>query len=137
RRAGLHACPDVSRIPAEVDEMSTLNRRSLLLAGCAVTLISAAGANAATPESKGRKLIVVILRGAMDGMSALPKTDDPDIQAHRAALLDPKAIALSDGFAIHSAMPTLAAMYKSGEAAFVPAIAGPYRERSHFEAQDL
>ena len=114
-----------------------LNRRHLLLAGCAVTLISAGAANAATPESKGRKLVVIILRGAMDGMAALPKIDDPDIKAHRASLIDPKAIALSDGFALHSAMPKLAAMYQAKEAAFVPAIAGPYRERSHFEAQDL
>jgi uncharacterized protein (DUF1501 family) len=118
--------------------LNAINRRSLLLAGCAATLITAApAARAATQQSQGKKIIVVILRGAMDGLSALPKTDDPDIRAHRAALLDAKAIPLTDGFALHSAMPTLAAMYKSGEAAFVPAIAGPYRERSHFEAQDL
>jgi uncharacterized protein (DUF1501 family) len=118
--------------------LHAINRRSLLLAGCAASLITVApSASAATQQSQGKKLIVVILRGAMDGISALPKTDDPDIRAHRASLIDPKAIPLSDGFALHSAMPTLAAMYKAGEAAFVPAIAGPYRERSHFEAQDL
>jgi len=114
-----------------------LNRRHLLLAGFSATFISAGAANAATPESKGRKLVVIILRGAMDGMAALPKIDDPDIRAHRASLIDPKAIALSDGFALHSAMPKLAALYQAKQAAFVPAIAGPYRERSHFEAQDL
>jgi uncharacterized protein (DUF1501 family) len=114
-----------------------LNRRHLLLAGFSATLISAGAANAATPESKGRKLVVIILRGAMDGMAALPKIDDPDIRAHRASLIDPKAIALSDGFALHSAMPKLAALYQAKQAAFVPAVAGPYRERSHFEAQDL
>jgi uncharacterized protein (DUF1501 family) len=115
-----------------------ISRRSLLLAGCAASLITVTpSARAATQQSQGRKIIVVILRGAMDGLSALPKTDDPDIRAHRAALIDPNAIPLGQGFALHSAMPTLAAMYKSGEAAFVPAIAGPYRERSHFEAQDL
>jgi uncharacterized protein (DUF1501 family) len=114
-----------------------LNRRHLLLAGVSATLISAGVANAATPESKGRKLVVIILRGAMDGVAALPKIDDPDIRAHRVSLIDPKAITLSDGFALHSAMPKLAAMYQAKEAAFVPAIAGPYRERSHFEAQDL
>jgi uncharacterized protein (DUF1501 family) len=118
--------------------MHTLDRRSLLIAGCAASLISVApSARAATQASQGRKLIVVIVRGAMDGLAALPKSDDPDLRAHRAALIDEKAIPLSDGFALHSAMPQLAAMYKSGEAAFVPAIAGPYRERSHFEAQDL
>ena len=118
--------------------MTRLNRRSLLLAGCAATLISVApGARADATASQGRKLIVVILRGAMDGVAALPKIDDPDIRAHRAVLIDAKATPLSDGFALHSAMPTLAAMYASKEAAFVPALAGPYRERSHFEAQDL
>ena len=118
--------------------LHAINRRSLLLAGCAASLITVApSARAATQQSEGKKLIVVILRGAMDGMSALPKIDDPDIRAHRASLIDPNAIPLGNGFALHSAMPTLAAMYKAGEAAFVPAIAGPYRERSHFEAQDL
>lgn len=113
-----------------------LNRRTLLLAGCAATLITPI-ARAGTPQSQGRKLIVVILRGAMDGMAALPKIDDPDIRQHRASLIDAKAVPLSNGFALHSAMPTLAAMYKAGEASFIPAIAGPYRERSHFAAQDL
>ena len=114
------------------------NRRSLLLAGCAVSLISVApSARAATEQSQGKKLVVIILRGAMDGVAALPKIDDPEIKQHRASLIDPKATPLSDGFALHSAMPTLAGLYASKEAAFVPAIAGPYRERSHFEAQDL
>jgi uncharacterized protein (DUF1501 family) len=118
--------------------MQALSRRSMLFAGCAASLISVAPSARAAPQaSQRRKLIIVILRGAMDGLAALPKTDDPDIRAHRAALIDAKAIPLSDGFALHSAMPNLAAMYKAGEASFVPAIAGPYRERSHFEAQDL
>lgn len=116
--------------------MTILNRRTLLLAGCAATLITPM-ARAATPHSEGRKLVVVILRGAMDGMAALPKIDDPDIHQHRASLIDPKAAPLSGGFALHSAMPNLATMYKAQEASFIPAIAGPYRERSHFAAQDL
>lgn len=114
-----------------------LNRRSLLLAGCTATLISVAPSAFAVPQATNKKLIVIILRGAMDGVAALPKIDDPDIRTYRASLIDPKAMPLSDGFALHSAMPTLAAMYASKEAAFVPAFAGPYRERSHFEAQDL
>ena len=118
--------------------MTALNRRHLLLAGCAATLVSVApGAFANTGTSQGRKLVVIILRGAMDGLAALPKTDDPDIRSHRASLIDARATSLSDGFALHAALPTLAAMYASKEAAFVPALAGPYRERSHFEAQDL
>ena len=118
--------------------MTALNRRHLLLAGCAATLVSVVpGAFANTGTSQGRKLVVIILRGAMDGLAALPKIDDPDIRSHRASLIDARATSLSDGFALHAALPTLAAMYVAKEAAFVPALAGPYRERSHFEAQDL
>jgi uncharacterized protein (DUF1501 family) len=117
--------------------MTQLNRRSLLLSGCAATLISLAPGARADAAAGNRKLVIIILRGAMDGLAALPNIADRDIRAHRAALVDEKAIPLSDGFALHSAMPGLAAMYRAKEAAFVPAIAGPYRERSHFEAQDL
>ncbi|MEQ1781301.1 MAG: DUF1501 domain-containing protein [Hyphomonadaceae bacterium] len=118
--------------------MPLLTRRSLLAAGLTATLVSMApAARAKSAESGGRKLVVVILRGAMDGMAALPNVDDPDIEALRGSLVDAAATPLDNGFALHSAMPTLAAMYKAREAAFVPAIAGPYRERSHFEAQDL
>ena len=116
----------------------TLNRRSLLLAGCAVSLVAVSGsAGAAAPQSGGKKVIVVILRGAMDGLSMLPKIDDPNIHEYRASLIDPKAVPLGGGFALHSGFANLAEMYKAGQAAFVPATAGPYRERSHFEAQDL
>ena len=88
--------------------MTALNRRHLLLAGCAATLVSVApGAFANTGMSQGRKLVVIILRGAMDGLAALPKIDDPDIRSHRASLIDARATPLSDGFALHSAMPTL------------------------------
>jgi len=113
-----------------------LSRRTMLVAGFAGVLVSSKGWTA-TPESRGRKLIVVILRGAADGLAILPKVDDPDIEAYRGPLVDDQATPLSNGFALHSAMPTLAALYQSGEAAFIPAFGGPYRERSHFEAQDL
>lgn len=119
---------------AKVHEIS---RRSILLAGAAVTLSSvAASARAAVPQG-GKKLIVVILRGAMDGLFAMPKLDDPDIMAHRGELVDEGAIALGGGFALHPELAGLADLYKQRQAAFAPAAAGPYRQRSHFEAQDL
>lgn len=117
--------------------MTLLNRRAILLSGCAATLITASPRAFAAPPAHGRKLVVIILRGAMDGLAALPKVDDPDIRTHRAALIDAKAAPLSDGFALHSGMPGLAELYRTKEAAFIPAVAGPYRERSHFAAQDL
>jgi uncharacterized protein (DUF1501 family) len=114
-----------------------LNRRTLLLAGMTATLVAAGPARAAPSPANGRKLVVVILRGAMDGLAALPKLDDPDIHAHRASLIPEGAVPLADGFALHPSFGELAGMYRAGEAAFVTAASGPYRERSHFEAQDL
>ncbi len=94
---------------------------------------------AAVPQSGGKKVIVVILRGAMDGMSMLPKIDDPNIHEYRASLIDPNAIPLGGWLRAAFGLANLRGkgMYKAGQAAFVPATAGPYRERSHFEAQDL
>lgn len=114
-----------------------LRRRSVLLGGGAATIALAAGRTEAATPTEGRKLVVVILRGAMDGLAALPKLDDPHLHAHREALIDEAARPLSDGFGLHSALTNLAAMYGAGDAGFIPAIAGPYRERSHFAAQDL
>jgi uncharacterized protein (DUF1501 family) len=114
-----------------------LHRRTVLAGGCIATLLTASPRALAAPASGGRKLAVVILRGAMDGLAALPKLDDTHIRDHRAALIDANARPLGEGFALHSAMPDLAALYAWGKAAFAPAVAGPWRERSHFEAQDL
>ncbi len=117
--------------------LKPLHRRTFLLGGCAATLALTLGrAQAATPFDD-RKLVVVILRGAMDGLAALPKLDDPDIHAHRAQLIDPNARPLAQGFALHSAFSNLESLYRAGEAGFIPAVSGPYRERSHFAAQDL
>jgi len=116
--------------------MDMLHRRSFLISGCAASLVSLAP-HARADTVRGQKLVVIILRGALDGLAALPPLADSDLEALRAPLIDQKAMPLSDGFALHSAMPGLAAMYQAGQAAFVPAVAGPYRERSHFEAQDL
>jgi uncharacterized protein (DUF1501 family) len=115
-----------------------VSRRAFVFGGCAISLAASTGTSwAQGGRAGGRKLVVVILRGAMDGLAALPKIDDPNISQHRAALVDPSAVKLDDGFALHSAMPGLAALYRDKQAAFIPAAAGPYRERSHFEAQDL
>lgn len=116
--------------------VEVVTRRLLLKSGAAigVALCAAPGARA---DAGGHKLVIVILRGAMDGLAMLQKQDDPHIRAHREGLLDTGAIPLADGFALHSALPQLAQSYRAGEAAFLPASAGPYRERSHFEAQDL
>lgn len=110
-----------------------LSRRVFLSGVGAVTLM---GTGAFAAESRP-KLLLVILRGAMDGLGAVPKLDERSIEAHRGRLIPTDALPLRDGFALSSALKTFHTWFEAGEASVIHAIAGPWRERSHFLAQDL
>ena len=67
---------------------------------------------------------------------------DPDwvaLRGDKALLLDGKSpgLPLDAFFALNPAMPTLHRLYKAGQATIVHAAATPYRERSHFDGQDM
>lgn len=87
--------------------------------------------------ANNNKLVIVILRGALDGLAAVPKLDDPHIRALRKDLVPENALPLGDGFALHPSLETVHQMFGRGEASVLHAVAGPYRDRSHFLAQDL
>ena len=121
--------------------MTTAFDRRSLLAG---SLVLGAGTFAmprlAFAKSAGsRNLLFVLLRGAADGMAMLAPVGDPAFAALRgAALADYEGAArLGSFFAIHPALSEVAAAAQSGEALFVHATATAYRERSHFDAQNL
>jgi uncharacterized protein (DUF1501 family) len=93
-------------------------------------------------ESRDPRFLAVILRGALDGLAVVAPIGDPDWTALRgdnALTLSSKtpALKLSDFFALNPAMPNLYRMYQANEAIIVHACASPYRERSHFDGQDL
>ena len=118
-----------------------MSRRSALLGlGAAWSLGRASMALAAAPTSS--RFVVVIMRGALDGMAAVVPYGDPSLAALRPGLIPP-AVGAEGGMAdlggfygLHPAMPAAAAMFKAGELLPVHAVAGHYRSRSHFEAQD-
>ena len=119
-----------------------LTRRSALLGlSTAVSLGRASLALAAAPTDK--RFVVVILRGAMDGLAAITPYGDPALAGLRPELAPPgpgQADGLLDlgGFyGLHPALTALHAMYAAGELLPVHAVAGSYRSRSHFEAQDM
>jgi len=96
----------------------------------------------ARAEGRDPRLLVIILRGALDGLGAVAPVDDPDwigLRGERALVLDGKtpALPLDSFFALNPAMPNLHRLYKSGKASIVHATATPYRERSHFDGQDV
>jgi len=96
----------------------------------------------ARAEGRDPRLLVIVLRGALDGLAAVAPVGDPDwvaLRGDKALTLDgkPAALPLDAFFALNPAMPNLHRLYKSGAATIVHATATPYRERSHFDGQDV
>lgn len=118
-----------------------LSRRSLLLglgAGFALGRARVAFGQAAGDA----RLCVVLLRGAMDGLSAVPAYGDANFAAVRGALALPEpgreggVLDLGGRFGLHPRLGTLHGLYREQQALVVHAVAGPWRTRSHFDAQD-
>ncbi|HVT35958.1 MAG TPA: DUF1501 domain-containing protein, partial [Nevskiaceae bacterium] len=82
------------------------------------------------------RLIVIVQRGGMDGLAAVPAYGESPFASLRGALDTGSALKLDGTFALHPALAQCAQMYHSGEFAVVHAVAPPYHGRSHFEAQD-
>ena len=115
--------------------MLQLSRRSALLGlTAAFTLGRESLALAAAPTD--RRFVVVILRGAMDGLAAVVPHGDPALAGLRGELVPDGLLDLGSFYGLHPALTNLHAMYQVGELLPVHAVAGPSRVRSHFEAQD-
>jgi len=86
-----------------------------------------------------QRFIFIIQRGAADGLNIVVPYADPAYATQRGALaIDPAAALKLDGtFALHPSLTELAGLYKSGQATFFHAVASPYRERSHFDGQNV
>ena len=121
--------------------MPMLSRRTALLGLTAAwTLGRTSLALADAPGQK--RLVVILLRGALDGMAAVVPYGDPDLQRLRPGLVPPEP-GQPDGlhdlggfYGLHPALAGMYGMFRDGDALPIHAVAGPYRSRSHFDAQD-
>ena len=96
----------------------------------------------ARAEGRDPRVLVIVLRGALDGLGMVAPVGDPDwvsLRGDRALVLDgkPAALPLDSFFALNPAMPNLHRLYQAQQAIIVHAAATPYRERSHFDGQDV
>ncbi|WP_299176721.1 DUF1501 domain-containing protein [uncultured Brevundimonas sp.] len=120
-----------------------LNRRALLGAASAGLGLAFAGRVAAQSGAPRNKLVVVIARGAMDGLSVTVPHADPNYAALRGslALAAPGeadgVLDLGEGFGLHPALTGMHGLHEQGQLRFAPAVALPVRVRSHFDAQDV
>ena len=102
--------------------------------GAVSTLSFAAGSN-----GSAKRFVFVVLRGGLDGLSAVPAIGDPEFAAARGPLAQfgSAPLALDATFALHSNLAQLHTLYAGGELVVVHAVGLPYRERSHFDAQQV
>lgn len=82
-------------------------------------------------------LVVVFLRGAIDGLQVVAPVDDPNYRRARPGLAvrPEEGLPIGSGFAFHPAMRPLLPMYREGQLAVVHAVGNPQATRSHFDAQ--
>jgi uncharacterized protein (DUF1501 family) len=118
------------------------SRRRLLAAAAAGTLAPAAASlafaqGAADPQAP--RLVLAILRGGMDGLGAVPAVGDPAFAGARGPLaaFGAPPLPLDGPFALHPALAQVHAMHAAGELAVVHAVGLAYRDRSHFDAQQV
>ncbi len=117
-----------------------INRRNLVLTGAAGALsLGFAPRLAFAQAASDRRFVFIIQRGAADGLGTLAPVGDPAFAAQRGVLAQDFADAakLDAMFALHPNLKNVAQMYAAKEAMFVHAVASPYRDRSHFDAQNV
>ncbi len=122
-------------------DLLTLTRRGLLL-GSGAMFAWAYLPRIARAEGRDPRFLAIVLRGGLDGLAVVAPVGDPDwrkLRGDKALVLDGQspALPLDDFFALNPAMPNLHRFYRAGQALFVHAVATPYRERSHFDGQDV
>ncbi|KQM67588.1 hypothetical protein ASE75_01230 [Sphingomonas sp. Leaf17] len=116
-----------------------IDRRNLLHGGLlgAATLFAPRIAFAAAPTDK--RFIFIIQRGAADGLGIVVPVGDPAFAGQRGILgkVAQGGLKLDSTFTLHPALAQIGALYGSRQALFAHAIASPYRERSHFDGQNV
>jgi len=121
-----------------------MHRRQFL----SVTALAAGGALLtrvafARADERPSRFVLVILRGALDGLAAVPPYGDRDYPGLRRefALRAPgehgAALPLDGFFGLHPSLVFLQQCYSERELIVLHALASPYRERSHFDGQDV
>ena len=113
-----------------------------LLAGSGALFALAQWPHVARADGRDPRFLAIVLRGALDGLAIVAPVGDPqwrDLRGADALTLDGAApgLRLDNLFALNPAMPSLHEFYRHGHATIVHAVASPYRDRSHFDGQDV
>jgi uncharacterized protein (DUF1501 family) len=114
-----------------------IDRRGILLSGLAGAGIAVLPGMAFAAAPTERRFVFVIQRGAADGLNIVMPTGDPGFAPARGALAVPGGTKLDGMFTLHPALAEMAKLYAGKEALFAHAVASRYRDRSHFDGQNV
>src|SRR5262245_38353927 len=115
-----------------------IDRRFFLGASAGVTAVLGLPRMAFAAAPGDRRFLFIIQRGAADGLAIVAPTGDPAFAGLRGDLARDSAGARLDSFfTLHPALAETAKLFAAKEALFVHAVASPYRERSHFDGQNI
>ena len=116
-----------------------LSRRSVILSGITVAAAGALPGFAYAAAGTPKRLVFVIQRGAADGLATVAPTGDPAFAAARRTIADESAggAKLDAMFTLHPALAQTASLYTGKQAHFAHAVATAYRDRSHFDGQNM
>ena len=122
-----------------------VTRRALLQGGGALTAWAMAPRVASAAGARDPRLLVIVLRGALDGLATVVPQGDPAWarlrdDANLRGRGGPEGgvgLPLDDLFVLNPALSNLHALYRARQALFVHAVATPYRARSHFDGQQV
>jgi uncharacterized protein (DUF1501 family) len=116
-----------------------VDRRTFLGGSAAALALLAAPHIAVAQAATERRFVFIIQRGAADGLGTLAPTGDPVFSGLRGPFAQDFAggSRIGDFFTLHPNMPQIAGLYPAREALFVHAVASPYRDRSHFDGQNI
>jgi len=112
-------------------------RQFLTFAGAGLGSLLIAPRIAFANVETDRRFVFVIQRGAADGLNTIVPYAEPAYRTLRSALAIEEAIKLDGMFGLHPSLAGLGKLYQDRQALFVHAVASPYRERSHFDGQNV
>ncbi|HEX8300944.1 DUF1501 domain-containing protein [Sphingomonas sp.] len=117
-----------------------LNRRNFVALGASAVLTTTLGARMTfASAATAKRFVFIIQRGAADGLGTIAPVGDPAFVSQRGLLAQDFASAakLDSMFALHPSLANVGALYQAKQALFVHAVASPYRDRSHFDGQNV
>ena len=119
------------------------NRRQFLAGSTQLAMLAGFPGLTLAQEAADARLVLVILRGGMDGLAAAIPYGEPRYRGVRGSLAvdspgQTNGLLKLDGlFGLHPSLKTMHEFYQAGDLAVVHAVATPYRERSHFDGQNV